>query len=61
MEDTKRQRGTVQEKTRRATDEQVLAWAARHDLDCWDNLTAARAAFEDAQSLHMDDACARKG
>lgn len=38
---------------RGATDEEVLAWAERHDLSCWDNLSEARAAFEDAETLHM--------
>jgi hypothetical protein len=37
----------------RASDEQVLEWAKRHDLPRWDNITDCRAAFEDAQTLHL--------
>lgn len=37
----------------KVSDEDVLAWAKRHDLSCWDHITEARAAFEDAQTLHL--------
>ena len=38
----------------RANDEEVLAWARRHDLDCWDSIKVARDAFEDAQTFVPD-------
>ena len=45
--------GVPPTRTRKATDAEVLEWAKRHDLDCWDNLMAARQAFEDAETHHL--------
>jgi hypothetical protein len=45
--------GVQPARTRKATDAEVLEWAKRHDLDCWDDLTVARQAFEDAETHHL--------
>jgi hypothetical protein len=45
--------GVAPARARKATDAEVLEWAKRHDLDCWDDLMQARQAFEDAESHHL--------
>jgi hypothetical protein len=45
--------GVDSARARKATDAEVLEWAKRHDLDCWDNIATARQAFEDAETHHL--------